>query len=121
MKFSAPLNQKNVCDTVKPYVNLSLTPEEQLERYAAVKRQIKELEYEIKIYQPNIISLLEGSGESLRLAYASFSIGTKTIWQYTPELEAMKKEISLKEKYEQASGIATVKSVSLFPVCRLIG
>jgi len=39
-------------------------------------------------------------------------------WQYSPDLEARKEAIKQLQKQEEESGIATVKSITTYPVFR---
>jgi hypothetical protein len=89
-------------------------------RYREIKEQLALLEQEMEELKPNLVTLLEANGGKLAdkfLGYTGYTQSRKS-WQYSPDLEARKDAIKQLQKQEEESGIATVKSITTYPVFR---
>jgi hypothetical protein len=118
-KFDPPLNMNHTKKDL-PQIDLGYSEEHFISRYREIKDQIKLLEQEMEELKPNLVTLLEANGGKLAdksLGFSGYTQSRKT-WQYSPDLEAKKEAIRELQKHEEETGIATVKSITTYPVFR---
>jgi hypothetical protein len=103
-----------------PKIDLGYSEENYINRYREIKQQLALLEQEMEELKPNLVTLLEQNGGKISDKSLGISayIQSKKSWQYSAEVEAQKEVIKRLQKHEEDTGIATVKSVSSFPVFR---
>ena len=100
-----------------PQIDLGYSEEHFISRYREIKEQLALLEQEMEELKPNLVTLLEANGGKLAVGYTGYTQSRKS-WQYSPDLEARKDAIKQLQKQEEESGIATVKSITTYPVFR---
>jgi hypothetical protein len=103
-----------------PKIDLGYSEENYINRYREIKQQLALLEQEMEELKPNLVTLLEQNGGKISDKSLGISghLQSKKTWQYSVEVEAQKEVIKQLQKHEEETGIATVKSVSTFPVFR---
>ena len=118
-KFDPPLNM-NLTKQNLPKIDLGYSEENYINRYREIKQQLALLEQEMEELKPNLVTLLEQKGGKISDKSLGISghLQSKKTWQYSVEVEAQKEVIKQLQKHEEETGIATVKSVSTFPVFR---
>lgn len=90
-----------------------------IEEYVKVYNQIKELEQikdELSIKVLDEID--ENSGKPIVNDLGVISMGQRSSWEYSKELQKEKDVIKAKEKLEQTNGAATLKGVSRHVIFR---
>lgn len=118
-KFDPPLNMNHTKKDL-PQIDLGYSEENFINRYREIKEQLALLEQEMEELKPNLVTLLESNGGKL----ADKSLGltgyiqSRKSWQYSAETEAKKEAIKQLQKQEEETGIATVKSITTYPVFR---
>lgn len=118
-KFDPPLNMNHTKKDL-PQIDLGYSEEHFISRYREIKEQLALLEQEMEELKPNLVTLLEANGGKLAdkvLGFTGYTQSRKS-WQYSPDLEARKDAIKQLQKQEEESGIATVKSITTYPVFR---
>lgn len=118
-KFDPPLNMDHTNQDL-PQTDLGYGEEHFIDRYREIKQQIKMLERELEQLGPNLVTLLEANGGAIsdkQLGYTGY-IGKRQSWQYSPETSAMDEQLKNIQEKERKAGIATVSSVSTYPVFR---
>jgi hypothetical protein len=116
-KFDPPLNM-NLTQKDLPQINLGYNEEHFVSRYKEIKQQIALLSLELEELKPNLVTLLEVNGGKLKTSDFSGYTQSRRSWQYSKEIETKKQEIKLLEEQEVKSGVATVKSLTTYPVFR---
>lgn len=116
-RFDPPLNMNHVNQDL-PQIDLGYGEEHFIDRYKEIKQQIKMLEQELEQLAPNLVTLLEVKGGTIsdkRLGYTGY-IGKRQTWQYSPETSVMDARLKSIQENERKTGVATVLSVSTYPV-----
>jgi hypothetical protein len=78
----------------------------------------KALEQELEELKPNLVTLIEGNDGKIKTNDCSAWVSRRVTYQYSRKLEHDERMIKERKKQEESEGIATIKSVSIYPVVR---
>jgi hypothetical protein len=116
-KFQPPLN-KNLTEPELPLVDLGCDESEYFHRYREIKQMQASLEQQLEELKPNLVTLIEKHGGKIKTHDLNAYLVHKKTWGYSEEVEALNSLLKEKKKEEEKTGIATVKSVAIYPVVR---
>jgi hypothetical protein len=116
-KFNPPLNNNDV-DPELPIIDLGYDKSQYLARYKEIKLIQKTLEQELEELKPNLVTLIEDNDGKIKTNDCSAWVSKRVTYQYSRKLEHDERIIKERKKQEEADGVATVKSVSIYPVVR---
>jgi hypothetical protein len=120
--YDPPLNSKN--DYRLPYAVVdNLTSQQCLERYVEVKNLIKELESEVDMLKPNVISYIEdNSNDGNKYVGKKFRayIQRRANYSYSSKVQKLEAQLKGQKKKEVEDGVAVVESYTVYPMIRLI-
>lgn len=116
-KFNPPLNN-NLIDPELPIIDLGYDKSQYLARYKEIKLIQKALEQELEELKPNLVTLIEDNDGRIKTNDFNAWVGKRVTYQYSRKLEHDERIIKERKKQEELEGIATVKSVSIYPVVR---
>ncbi|MDH6058168.1 GIY-YIG nuclease family protein [Umezakia ovalisporum] len=119
-KFQPPLN-KNLTEPELPLIDLGYDESEYFKRYQEIKQIQANLDQELEELKPNLVTLIEKHGGKIKTSNLSAFLVKRNTWDYSEEVEALNSQLKLKKKEEENTGIATVKSVTIYPVVRSVG
>lgn len=91
-----------------------------LEKYAKIKGEIKKLELELEIYNPQILDIMQSDGlEELSLEkLATFSLAQRRTWVYPLEIQGEEKSLKEKKKVAEQTGEASC-TLNPYLICKL--
>jgi hypothetical protein len=116
-KFNPPMNtSEDKCPL--PIANLGYSQTQYLNRYKEIQDMIRLLEQEKDDLKPSIVSLIEVSDGVIATDSFTARISTRRSYTYSSQLEAMRRDVVSRQKDEEQSGVAQVKSESVFPVIK---
>lgn len=81
---------------------------EKFERYEALKNSIREMEAEVKELAPELIKYVP-QDSSVATNSGSFTLKSKTTWQYTLETQVAEEELKATKRREEQDGSAIAK------------
>lgn len=116
-KFNPPLNN-NLVDPELPIIDLGYDKSQYLARYKEIKLIQKALEQELEELKPNLVSLLEENDGKIKTDDYNAWVSKRVTYQYSRQLEHDERIIKERKKQEELEGIATIKSVSIYPVVK---
>ena len=116
-KFNPPLNN-NLTDPELPIIDLGYDKSQYLARYKEIKLIQKALEQELEELKPNLVTLLEDNNGKIKTNDYNAYVSKRVTYQYSRQLEHDERVIKERKKQEESEGIATIKSVSIYPVVR---
>ena len=116
-KFNPPLNNNDV-DPELPIIDLGYDKSQYLARYKEIKLIQKELEQELEELKPNLVTLIEDNDGKIKTNDYNAWVSKRVTYQYSLKLEHDERIIKERKKQEESEGIATIKSVSIYPVVR---
>lgn len=119
-KFQPPLN-KNLTEPELPLVDLGYDESEYFHRYREIKQMQASLEQELEELKPNLVTLIEKHGGKIKTRDLNAYLIKRKTWDYSEEVEALNSQLKEKKKEEENTGIATVRSVTIYPVVRGLG
>lgn len=114
-KLDPPLNKGS---NELPISNLGYSESQFIERYKEINSMIAELEKELNELRPNIVSLIENNGDTIRLDGITAYLNRRTTFEYSTEVSKLSTQIKELKKKEEKTGVAIPKSVTVFPVVR---
>jgi hypothetical protein len=116
-RFNPPLNN-NFVDPELPIIDLGYDKSQYLARYKEIKLIQKVLEQELEELKPNLVTLIEDNDGKIKTNDCSAWVSKRVTYQYSLQLEHDERIIKERKKQEESEGIATIKSVSIYPVVR---
>lgn len=116
-KFNPPLNN-NLVDPELPIIDLGYDKSQYLARYKEIKLIQKVLEQELEELRLNLVTLIEENDGRIKTNDFNAWVSKRVTYQYSRQLEHDEKMIKERKKQEELEGIATIKSVSIYPVVR---
>ena len=97
----------------------ALDNNDDVERYIKVKEAIKKLEAEESRLKAIITdALTHEPGEKATHGGYVFSLQRRTSYTYSPECNEQAAHLKARQEYEEKTGLATIKSVSCWPVMK---
>ena len=89
--------------------------EQLLDRYSILSFEIKKLEAERDALKPEVLKMVEDSGEkTLKLSFGTFSLRKMKAWTYSDNVVAKLDEVKQLKKLEEEDGTAkAVESTTL--------
>lgn len=80
---------------------------DKLKEYAAVKKQIRDLEEQESLLKEKIIGDMVETGQSkVETVWGKFSLGTRTTYRYSDKIDAMNNKLKIAKVEEEERGIA---------------
>ena len=116
--FRPPLNAEHKFRTL-PTVDLGLTPDEEKERFLRLSIQQKQISFELEMLKPNIVTLCEQEATTLRHPLGIIYIQSRPSWQYSEEVDQMRRLLKTREESAREEETALIKSVTVSPAIRL--
>lgn len=116
-KFNPPLNNNDV-DPELPIIDLGYDKSRYLARYKEIKLIQKTLEQELEELKPNLVTLIEDNDGKIKTNDYNAWVSKRVTYEYSSQLERDERVIKERKKQEESEGIATIKSVSIYPVVR---
>lgn len=116
-KFNPPLNSQHAPKEL-PHVDLGYGEEHYISRYREIRMQINLLNEELEELKPNLVTMLEREGGKIsdsNTGYIGYLTTTKT-YRYSSTVETINRLLKETKEQEEKDGIATIKSVSTYPV-----
>ena len=114
-KFNPPLNSGS--DEL-PITNLGYSESQYIARYKEINSMIAELEKERDEIKPNIVSLIENNGDTIKSDGITVYLNRRTTYEYSTRVENLNKQLKDLKKEEEKTGVAVPKSVVVFPIVR---
>lgn len=115
VKLDPPLNRGS--DEL-PVTNLGYSESQFIERYKEINLTIAELEKERDELRPNIVSLIENNGDTIKSNGITAYLNRRTTFEYSTRVSILNQQIKELKKKEEKTGVAIPKSVVVFPVVR---
>lgn len=115
VKLDPPLNRGS--DEL-PVTNLGYSESQFIERYKEINLTIAALEKERDELRPNIVSLIENNGDTIKSNGITAYLNRRTIFEYSTRVSILNQQIKGLKKEEEKTGVAIPKSVVVFPVVR---
>jgi hypothetical protein len=115
VKLDPPLNRGS--DEL-PVTNLGYSESQFIERYKEINLTIAELEKERDELRPNIVSLIENNGDTIKSNGITAYLNRRTTFEYSTRVSILNQQIKELKKEEEKTGVAIPKSVVVFPVVR---
>lgn len=115
VKLDPPLNRGS--DEL-PVTNLGYSESQFIERYKEINLTIAELEKERDELRPNIVSLIENNGDTIKSNGITAYLNRRTTFDYSTRVSILNQQIKELKKEEEKTGVAIPKSVVVFPVVR---
>jgi hypothetical protein len=114
-KLDPPLNRGS--DEL-PITNLGYSESQFIARYKEINLMIAELEKERDEIKPNLVSLIENNGDTIKTDGITVYLNRRTTYEYSSRVESLNKQLKDLKKEEEKNGLAIPKSVTVFPVVR---
>jgi hypothetical protein len=97
----------------------ALDDQQPLERFLALKAEIKRLEEELAELQPLILSALYDEPEQ-RTTFrgVELSVGMRRTWAYSEAVEKLEDELKALKKHEERAGIAAVSRYTSYVITK---
>lgn len=115
VKLDPPLNRGS--DEL-PVTNLGYSESQFIERYKEINLTIAALEKERDELRPNIVSLIENNGDTIKSNGITAYLNRRTTFEYSTRVSILNQQIKELKKEEEKTGVAIPKSVVVFPVVR---
>lgn len=81
---------------------------ENIKKYEAIKLQIKALESELKVLEPEVVSALESIEEDqIETDNGKFYFTKRKTWTYSPAVKELESKVKETKKTEEETGVAT--------------
>ena len=114
-KLDPPLNKGS--DEL-PVTNLGYSESQFIERYKEINLTIAELEKERDELRPNIVTLIENNGDTIKSNGITAYLNRRTTFEYSTRVSKLNTQIKELKKEEEKTGVAIPKSVTVYPVVR---
>jgi hypothetical protein len=114
-KLDPPLNRGS---NELPITNLGYSETQFIARYKEINLMIAELEKERDEIKPNLVSLIENNGDTIKSNGITVYLNRRTTYEYSTRVENLNKQLKDLKKEEEKTGVAVPKSVVVFPIVR---
>lgn len=118
--FHPPLNSQHNFNEL-PRTDLGLSPDAEIELFLRLKIQLKLIGLELEALKPNIVTHCEQAGGELAHQLGTIRYQTYPLWQFSEDVELLKRRFLQLQKEEKENGRAVVKSETTSPIAKLDG